>query len=163
MKKFREDDLKNAQNYSSGYRGRSKVDRSCWSPGREELCQGAGGQGRCDLGKEIVKVFGSRGAVQWGRGSQPAQCLFPKIPHRSKFLCVLLHLYTSALTASFVNAPVQHQCVIFWGWNKLQSLDPSVPLIWSPRALLLVALLLEASFLLLLTFYLATEKVGSIW
>lgn len=91
-------------------------------------------------------------SVQWGRGSQTAQCLFPKILHRSKFLCVLLHLYPPALMASFVDALLQHQ-----------SLDASVPLMWSPRGLLLVALLLEASLPLLLTFYLAMGKVGSIW
>lgn len=118
MKKLKEDGLNSAQNYSSGCRGRNRGDRSCWSPERKELCRIAGEIQRRGLWKTLEVEMQFSGREKAKLHSVCSQRSYIK----SKFPCVLLHLYTPAFMASFVNAPVQHQCVVSWCWNK-----PSVP------------------------------------
>lgn len=142
MKKLKEDGLNNAQNYSSTYRGRNRADRSRWSPERKELCQIAGEiQGR-GFRKTLEVEMQFSGGEEAKLHSVCSQRSYIN-PDFHVFCCI----FTLLLSWPRLS---MHQwnniSVLFHGAGiSLQSLDASVPLVWSPCGPLLVALLLEAS------------------
>lgn len=74
---------------------------------------------------EIWEDVSDSGSPVWEE--KPSSTVFPKSQHQPKFLCFVASLTSPAVMASSVNASVQDQCVVLWGWNK--SLDPPVPFI----------------------------------